>query len=112
MDGLDLLLGVGGIVMALGLAWVVQSLMGENLLFRLRAFLLCLIGGLIAYNLYGLEAPGTNWLQRILQRWAVLLASFIGATLPLGYLGWRWWRRGVVGHGSPDQDEGATVRRE
>ena len=112
VDGLDLLLGVGGIVMALGLAWVVQSLMGENLLFRLRAFLLCLIGGLIAYNLYGLEAPGTNWLQRILQRWAVLLASFIGATLPLGYLGWRWWRRGVVGHGSPDQDEGATVRRE
>jgi len=112
VDGLDLLLGAGGIAMALGLAWAAQGLTEEDLIVRLRAFVLCLIGGLIAYNLYGLEAPGTNWLQRMFQRWAVLLVSFTGATLPLGYLGWRRWRRGAVGRGSPDRVEGPTVRRE
>ncbi|MEA3346454.1 MAG: glycoside hydrolase family 3 N-terminal domain-containing protein [Chloroflexota bacterium] len=89
VDGLDLLLGVGGVAMALSVAWTTQGLTGEDLSIRLRALTLCLIGGLIAYNLYGLEAPGANWLQKIFQRWAVLLVSFIGATLPLVYLGWR-----------------------
>ena len=103
VDGLDLLLGVGGIAVALSLAWVVQGLTEEGLIVRLRAFLLCVIGGLIAYNLYGLEAPGTNWLQRMFQRWAALLVSFIGATLPLGYLAWRRWRRGEVGRRSLDR---------
>ena len=103
VDGLDLLLGVGGIAVALSLAWVVQGLTEEGLIVRLRAFLLCVVGGLIAYNLYGLEAPGTNWLQRMFQRWAALLVSFIGATLPLGYLAWRRWRRGEVGRRSLDR---------
>ena len=100
VDGLDLLLGVGGIVMALGLAWAAQDLTEEGPVIRLRALALCLIGGLIAYNLYGLDAPGTNWLQRVFRRWAVLLVSFIGAVLPLGYLGWRWWRRRTEGESS------------
>ena len=102
VDGLDLLLGIGGIAVALGLTWVAQSLTEQDLTVRLRAFLLCLAGGLIAYNLYGLEAPGVNMLQRLFQRWAVLLASFAGAMLPLGYLGWRWWREEIYARRSSD----------
>jgi hypothetical protein len=93
VDGLDLLLGAVGMAVALSLAWAAQNLSEETVFIRLRALLLCLVGGLIAYNLYGLEAPGTNTLQRVFQRWAVLLVSFVGAMVPLGYLGWRWWRR-------------------
>jgi len=80
-------------VAALSFAWAVQNLSEDNATIRLRALLLCLVGGLIAYNLYGLEAPGTNALQRVFQRWAVLLVSFVGALVPLVYLGWRWWRK-------------------
>jgi beta-N-acetylhexosaminidase len=100
VDGLDLLLATGGITLALALAWVMQDVSEKGLGSRLRALLMCLIGGLIAYNLYGLEAPGTDTLQRVLRRWGVLLVSFAGAMLPLGYLGWRWWRRGA-GRGRP-----------
>jgi len=89
VDGLDLLLGTGGIAMALGLTWVVQGLAGKDLSTRLQAFLVCLAGGLIAYNLYGLEAPGADLLQRMFRRWAVLLATFIGAIVPWAYLRWR-----------------------
>jgi hypothetical protein len=60
---------------------------------RLRVLLSCLVGGLVAYNVYGLEAPGTDLLQRVFQRWAVLLASFTGGMLPLGYLGWQKWQK-------------------
>jgi len=96
---------------ALGLALAVQGLTREDLTVRLRALVLCAIGGLIAYNLYGLEAPGTNLLQRVFQRWAVLLVAFIGATVPLGYLAWRQWRKGLVERKAPAQVEGATGRR-
>jgi len=102
VDGLDLLLGAGGMAAALGLAWVVQRLSEEGPIARVRTLLLCLIGGLIAYNLYGLEAPGANMLQRAFQRWAVLLISFAGAALPLGYLGWHMWRRDTADRRSSD----------
>ena len=111
VDGLDFLLGIGGIVTALGLALALQGLMEEDLIIRLRALALCVIGGLIAYNLYGLEAPGTNLLQRVFQRGAVALASFIGASLPLVYLVWHQWRRGAAGRKPPARVEGPTGRR-
>jgi beta-N-acetylhexosaminidase len=91
VDGLDLLLGVGGILLALSVAWVTDNRAESDLATRLRILLWCLVGGLIAYNMYGLEVPGTDLLQRVFQRWAVLLASFVGAVFPMGYLAWRKW---------------------
>jgi beta-N-acetylhexosaminidase len=101
VDGLDLMLGFCGMGLALGLAWVVQDVRDEELAVRLRVLLFCLVGGLIAYNLYGLEAPGTDTLQRVFRRWAALLVSFIGAELPLGYLSWRRTQRGAQEGGLP-----------
>jgi beta-N-acetylhexosaminidase len=102
VDGLDLLLGIVGMSVALSLAWAVQNVSEEDLIVRLRALVLCLVGGLIAYDLYGLGAPGTDMLQRIFRRWAVLLASFVGALFPLSYLGWRWWKRRAIEERSSD----------
>ncbi len=91
---------IDGAAFALALASVGLMLLLTLLGFRtllaapaaaLRALLLIVIGGLLAYLLYGLGLlPGATWLQRELRPWGAAVITLVGSAIPLVYL---WARR-------------------
>lgn len=91
---------IDGAAFALALASVGLMLLLTLLGFRtllaapaaaLRALLLIVIGGLLAYLLYGLGLlPGATWLQRELRPWGAAVITLAGSAIPLVYL---WARR-------------------
>lgn len=91
---------IDGAAFALALASVGLMLLLTLLGFRtllaapaaaLRVLLLIVIGGLLAYLLYGLGLlPGATWLQRELRPWGAAVITLAGSAIPLVYL---WARR-------------------
>jgi len=91
---------IDGAAFALALASVGLMLLLTLLGFRtllaapaaaLRVLLLIVIGGLLAYLLYGLGLlPGATWLQRELRPWGAAVITLAGSAVPLIYL---WARR-------------------
>ena len=55
----------------------------------LRSGLWAVVGGLIAYVLFGLGLPGSEWLRSTFGVWAALLVAIVGGAIPLIWL----WRR-------------------
>jgi hypothetical protein len=50
----------------------------------LRLLLFAVIGGLLAYSLYGMGLlPGANWMQRELQVWGAALVAAAGSLAPI-----------------------------
>ena len=90
----DFLLAVLGSVVVGGASSLVQRNGGHSLSRRLRFFLLSLVGGLVGYNLYGLNVPGAGLFRQLSPNWGAVLMCLLFSLLPLGYTLGRWvWDR-------------------
>jgi peptidoglycan/LPS O-acetylase OafA/YrhL len=83
-------------VLAIGLA-VMLVLIGRGIELgqALRWSLICVIGGLIGYNLYALGWLGALWASRYAREWGALFVTTVCSLLAggLGALGFYVWKR-------------------
>jgi beta-N-acetylhexosaminidase len=95
VDGVTLFVSLLGIAVAGGACFVVQWVRGQPLKQGLRLGLWTVIAGLLAYELYALNAPGVALLQARSGRWGVTLFSLTVSLVPLltSLLPQRWTHR-------------------
>jgi hypothetical protein len=78
------MLGVGLVVLLASIS------AGLDVRYALRWSLLCVVGGLVAYNLYAMGAVGSLGSSLFVRRWSAVLITALGSLVAVS-LGAVWW---------------------